>query len=242
MNRVCVLTTPRSGSQLCENLIRDHIHAISLGEYFESWNQYKYTVVDGKLTPLDNTAVNAVFGINDNYLERLGILEQADINQPMVLRLFLLEKYDKNVLSTIIHKLHELNFNFVCLKRKPIIDQLLSYLIALHYKMHLKMNVFAINSNINIPVSLDILFAKKILGMLYPSLVNFDKNVNSIMGDIPKHNIEYDSIYEDLGRLYNTEFHQSGTKSIQGNPLDLIINKNEVIDLLKEYNIQINGK
>lgn len=239
MNRVCVLTTPRSGSQLCENIIRDHNHAIPLGEYFEAWNQNKFIIADGNLC-LDSIGTkNSSFGIGEDYLERLDLLSQANHTQPVVLRLFLLEKYNKQELTTIVRGLNSINFKFICLQRKPLIDQLLSYIIAIHYRVYLKTSVFPINSDISTPVTIDIPFTRKVIGTMYPSILNFNKNVNDILGNIPKYDIEYSSIYEDLGRLYDTEFHKTGTKSIEGNPFDLIINKDEVTDLLKECNIQI---
>jgi hypothetical protein len=45
-------------------------------------------------------------------------------------------------------------------------------------------------------------------------------------------NIKYENIYYDMENYFNIKLKYKGVKSIKGDPLDLILNKTEVIDYL----------
>ena len=44
--------------------------------------------------------------------------------------------------------------------------------------------------------------------------------------------ISYENIYQDMETAFDTKFRYSGKKSINGDPLDLILNKEEVLSFL----------
>jgi hypothetical protein len=237
-HRTCIICLPRSGSQLCEKLVAQvtftHWH---LGEYFENWNQSEYVLaVNNKLYLKKFNQQPSGLMIRENYKEYISLLKKADSTQSLVLRLFLIDYYDKDILIEIITDLKNLGFEFLALHR-DIKDQLISYMIALTYKMSKNKDVFSINRIIDEPVNIDLDSLSVILDILVTSSKNWGNNLSTVLKNVEYKNIKYENIYQDIENHFNSKITYKGLKSIKGDPLDLILNKKEVIDYLSSRGI-----
>ena len=227
-HRTCILCLPRSGSQLCETLSGEKHSSLQLGEYFENWNRSEYIADVNNNIILNNfSSIPSNFKLFEGFKERLNLLKNTNINQSLTLRIFLMDQYDKDILSDIIIELKNIGFEFITLKR-DIKEQLLSYMIARTYVK----NVFRINSEINQPVYIDIAKLNKTLTHIYNSHLLWEKNLSVVLHNIEYQTVRYESIHSDMENMYNTKFKYQGKKSIKGDPFDLIINKQEVMDFL----------
>jgi len=225
-HRTCIICLPRSGSQLCEILSGEKHSSLRLGEYFENWNRSEY-IVDDNIRFKNYASISTNFKLFENFEQRLDLLKHANKNQSLTLRIFLMNQYDKGTLSNIITELKNIDFEFITLKR-DIKEQLLSYMIAHNYIK----NVFGINSKINEPVYIDLTKLNKVLAHIYDSHLLWEKNLSVVLPNIEYRTVRYESIYSDMENIYNTKFKYQGEKSIEGDPFDLIINKEEVMGFL----------
>jgi hypothetical protein len=227
-HRTCIICLPRSGSQLCEKLSGEIKTSFQLGEYFENWNRSEYVTDDNNNIILKNFAsISSNFKLFEGFEERLNLLKNTNINQSLTLRIFLMDQYDKDILSNIIVELKNIGFEFITLKR-DIKEQLLSYMIARTYVK----NVFGINSEINQPVYINLIKLNKVLTHIYDSHLLWEKNLSAVLHNIEYQTVRYESIHSDMENIYNTKFKYQGEKSIKGDPFDLIINKEEVMSFL----------
>jgi hypothetical protein len=226
-NRTCIICLPRTGSQLCEQLANELTSGIKLGEYFENWNRSEYIISDGNIKLKNFVSIPVKFNLFENFQERLDLLKNTNINQPLTLRIFLMDQYDKITLSNIILELKNIGFEFITLTR-DIKEQLLSYMIARTYKQ----NVFGINSEINEPVYINLNHLDNVLDQIYVSHLLWEKNLSTILHNIEYQKVKYESIYSDMENIYDTKFKYLGEKSIKIDPFDLITNKEEVIGFL----------
>jgi hypothetical protein len=169
--------------------------------------------------------------IRENFKESLALLKQTKIDQPLTIRLFLMDHYDKNTLLSIVTDLKSLGFEFLVLDRN-IREQLLSYMIALAYHISKNKMVFAINNVIDETVSVDIPSLTHVLDKVVISFKNWENNLSTVLKDIEYQKISYENIYQDMETAFDTKFRYSGKKSINGDPLDLILNKEEVLSFL----------
>lgn len=230
--RTCIICLPRSGSQLCEQLAAEATSARILGEYFENWNRSEYTLtLDDRLYLKKFVQEPAELMIRENFKESMALLKQAKRDQPLTIRLFLMDHYDKNTLLSIVTDLKSIGFEFIVLHRN-IREQLLSYMIALAYHISKNKMVFAINNVIDEPVTVDIPSLTHVLDRVVVSFKNWETNLSTILKDIEYQTISYENIYQDMETAFNTKFKYSGKKSINGDPLDLIVNKEEVLNFL----------
>jgi hypothetical protein len=227
-HRTCILCLPRSGSQLCERLVSEIHNAFSLNEYFENWNQSEYVLDTSNTIFLRQfNMIPSSFNITLNFEEKLDLLKQVNINQPMILRIFLMDHYNKDDLMKIISELNNIGFEFITLTR-DIKEQLLSYMIVRTYVK----NVFGINSEISDPVHININDLRKVLTQIYISHLLWENNLSILLRNVEHKQVKYESIYSDMENIYNTKFKYLGKKSIKGDPFDLIINKKEVMNFL----------
>jgi hypothetical protein len=227
-HRTCIICLPRSGSQLCEILSGEIKSSFQLGEYFENWNRNEYIADDDNNIRLKNFASTPTnFKLFEGFEERLNLLKNTNINQSLTLRIFLMDKYDKDTLSYIIIELKNIGFEFITLTR-DIKEQLLSYMIASTYVK----NVFGINSKINEPVYINLIKLNKVLTHIYDSHLLWEKNLSMVLHNIEYQKVKYESVYSDMEKIYNTKFKYLGEKSINVDPFDLIINKEEVMGFL----------
>ena len=142
-----------------------------------------------------------------------------------------MDQYDKNTLSKIMLELKNIGFEFITLTR-TIKDQLLSYMIARTYVK----NVFGINSEINEPVRINLNGLSTVLTHIHDSHLLWEKNLSIILHNIEYQKVKYESIYSDMENIYNTKFNYQGKKSINTDPFDLILNKEEVMGFLLNKN------
>ena len=227
-HRTCIICLPRSGSQLCEILSGEIKASFQLGEYFENWNRSEYVADSENNIRLKNFAsIPTNFKIFEGFEERLNLLKNTNINQSLTLRIFLMDQYDKDTLYNIIIELKNIGFEFITLTRN-IKEQLLSYMIARTYVK----NVFGINSEINEPIYIDFTKLNKILTHIHVSHLLWEKNLSMVLHNIDHQTVRYESIYSDMENIYNTKFKYQGKKSIEGDPFDLIINREEVMSFL----------
>ena len=200
MNKFCIISLARSGSQLCEELIsRQLSQCIKLGEYFTSSD-----------LPL---------------AEQLEYIKS--INQPVTIRWqFKPVALDQDSNKMIAGTLTELGYKFISLRR--------NYEHAALSSMIAKASedsgnaIWGIDSTIinpiEIPVNMRYIFTPS---YYYQSDRVWDTKINEILG-IPYSTVNYESLYDDLGSMFNTVIEPIGQKTIQGNPWDYIINKEEV--------------
>ena len=235
--KTCIVCLPRTGSQLCEQLISEVHDSYTLGEYFEDWNRSNYEFdADNNIYVTKFIGVSCKLNLQEHFKEKLNLLSKANPNQPLTLRLFLMDYYSKDTLSTIITELKTLGFEFVTLTR-DIKNQLLSFMITVSYQTFKKKNVFGINSDIIEPIYIKLNVLGPIFDDLVNSFKNWEDNLSIILNDVNYQKIKYDTIYNDMEQIYNTNFKYHGKKSIKGDPLDLILNKNEVVNFLSSRGI-----
>ena len=231
-HRTCIICLPRSGSQLCEILSGEKHSSLQLGEYFENWNRSEYIADNNNNIKFKNySRISSNFKLFENFKQRLNLLKHTNINQSLTLRIFLMDQYNKDTLSTIIVELKNIGFEFITLTR-DIKEQLLSYMIARTYVK----NVFGINSEINKPVTIDLTKLNTILTHIYNSHLLWEKNLSIVLQDIEYQTVRYESIYSDMENIHNTKFKYLGKKSINVDPFDLILNKEEVMGFLLNKN------
>ena len=235
--RICIVCLPRSGSQLCEQLASEISNSYMLGEYFENWNRSNYDFdINNNIYVKKIAEISCKLNLQEQFKEKLSLLSKTNPNQPLTLRLFLMDYYNKDTLVTIITELKTLGFEFVTLTR-DIKNQLLSFMITVSYQTFKKQNVFGINSDIIEPIYIKL----NVLGPIFDDLVNSSKNwennLSIILNDVNYQKIKYDTIYSDMEQIYKTNFKYHGKKSIKGDPLDLILNKTEVVDFLSSRGI-----
>jgi len=229
-HRICIICLPRTGSQLCEQLASEVTSGIQLGEYFENWNRSEYVIHNDNIKLKNFVSIASRFKLFENFQERLDLLKNTDINQPLTLRIFLMDHYDKTTLSNIIIELKNIGFEFITLTR-DIKEQLLSYMIARTYEQNMQ-NVFDINSEINKPVHINLNHLNSVLNQIYVSHLLWEKNLSILLQNIEYQKVKYESIYSDMEKIYNTKFKYLGEKSIKTDPFDLITNKEEVMRFL----------
>jgi hypothetical protein len=92
--------------------------------------------------------------------------------------------------------------------------------------------VFAINNVIDETVSVDIPSLTHVLDKVVISFKNWENNLSTVLKDTEYQKISYENIYQDMETAFDTKFRYSGKKSINGDPLDLILNKEEVLSFL----------
>ena len=232
-HRTCIICLPRTGSQLCEKLTCEINNAYNLGEFFEDWNRSEYIIDSNNNIHLKNFAMmmTSGFKIVDDFETRLVLLKKVDLNQPLTLRMFLMDHYDKDILFKIIVELKNMGFEFITLQRN-IKEQLLSYMIANTHLYSNNKNVFSINQSISEPVTINLTKVKFPVNQIYNSSINWKINVSKVLYNIDYKTVNYESVYSDMEKIYNKKFKYSGEKSIEGDPFDLILNKEEVTSFL----------
>jgi hypothetical protein len=235
--RICIICLPRSGSQLCEKLVEEAIHSRGFGEYFENWNQSEYVFDLNKRLYLKKFITqSSKLMIRENYKEYIRLLNQTNSTQSLVLRLFLLDYYNKDMLIEIITDLKNLGFEFLTLHR-DLKDQLLSFMIAHSYKVVKNKDLFSINKIADEVVNIDLDSLSIDLDNLITSSKKWEDNVSTVLKNVGYKNVKYENIYQDMEGIFNTTFNYKGVKSINVDPLDLILNKTEVVEFLSNRGI-----
>jgi LPS sulfotransferase NodH len=231
--RVCILCTPRSGSQLCAKIISELNSATDLGEYFENWNRSEYQCDDKNYIVLSHTkSQDSLFEIDSDYQNKIKFLSAADQTQPMTIRLFVMNHYSQQTLLSICSSLNKIGFKFVKLSRANINEQLLSYAIALSSKKIYKRNIFGIGSSLTDKIYISPEIIDYTLKILKPSIENFHHNVDKCLSGITFDSVTYENIYQDLEKIYHHPFGVLDGKTIKGNPWDNILNAAQISAVL----------
>ena len=221
MKRICLLGLPRCGSQYISSLIMlNQPGGIkNLSEPF----------TPGHILSLKDIGISSTDF--NSYEEQVSLtinkIKSFSGNQSLIMKLFLHSWIPLTEHSRIIQVLKELNFKFIIVKRRNIIDQLLSLGIGL------KLNRFTnFDDYDNSIVELDdtILDNMKIL---QTDLANFDNLINKLnLSD--SITMYYETIHVDLsiflGKNINTNSRYKRMSSIPS--ADRISNINEVIKFL----------
>lgn len=227
--RICLLGLPRCGSQYISRLITSsYSNMTNLAEPFTDNHPYNIVNVRGQIVPYQSTQGNCLYSERISYVSK--VLESGDINQALVLKLFLTDDVYP-YLAKILEVLKKLNFIFFIIKRENIEHHLLSHAIGhasnkwnslqgLHND-----NTYHITNTDNIQ-------------WLYRTIVNFD-NV------IQEHNItapiiRYENAVDDLGRLLDMPINTNINieKQVIGDPYNMIDNADEIKQFIKKI---ING-
>lgn len=204
-----------------------------LGEVFEASNASTYQIDEQGMLQLSSLKMELkLFGITENYRERLHLLSQVDNSKNMVLRIHLHSDEESLIrIAIIVKELETLGFKFIALSRK--FDE-----IALSYLIAASTGKYKINSIHDGPVTVTNLHWMKVpIDILYKNSLSWEKNLLDL--DIPYESVKFETIVPDLIRIFNVYPSYSSEKTIKGNHLDYIENKQEVIDFLKEYKCYI---
>lgn len=123
-HRYAILGVPRSGTQLLESFVKYSINnqygdVADLQEIFttQACLVNTLTLVDNKISITNGSNVNAYDALNVSR-ERLKLIEQADIAQPLTCRVFLDNRMSSISFTDGIKYLQKLNFKFVYINRR----------------------------------------------------------------------------------------------------------------------------
>jgi hypothetical protein len=227
--RICLLGLPRCGSQYISRLIASsYSDMTNLAEPFTDNHPYNIVNVRGQIAPYQSTQGNCLYSERIAYVSK--VLESGDINQALVLKLFLTDDVYP-YLAKILEVLKKLNFIFFIIKRENIEHHLLSHAIGhasnkwnslqgLHND-----NTYHITNTDNIQ-------------WLYRTIVNFDNVIRE--HNITAPIIRYENAVDDLGRLLDMPIntHINIEKQVIGDPYNMINNADEIKQFIKKI---ING-
>lgn len=218
--RVCFLSLPRSGTQLIAKLFQQKYKTqFDIGELFESHHISTYDFDDNdNLTHInfERNPVPTGWKLYDKDEYRLDILRRINIKQPVSIKLFLFNHYNKTKLYRIIETFKSLNFKFVALKRS-LPDQLLSYIVADHWKNGLHQNVFPINRVVEGKSHVILTSGiRKICSQITESNNDFDDNLRSISNNIGFYAapILYESMFDQCADLLKYKLVHQGVKTL----------------------------
>jgi len=228
--RTCILCLPRTGSQYCENLISSlDQECTMLGEYLEAWNEMDYQLDDNSiLSRGPKIEARAAFSINSKYLHRLSLLKNSNTNQNFTLRLFGFAHYN---LSTITNMLEDSGFKFVSLSR-DFRSMALSYAIAFNAATR-GTPVWGVNSSVADPVLVNIAVTKRILDKIYQSHIVWNDTISSL--SVSSSPLQYDTLVDDVTTVFGKVPTYTGTKTIQHDYLNHIVNQSEVMKMIDSY-------
>lgn len=234
--RTCIICLPRTGSQFCERMIASIDNATMLGEYFEAWNDSIYALDQNKFLFMDKFILKKEpFNIHPLFDDRIKKIINSNKTQNIVLRLFLMDNYNKKTFKSIIDNLNADGFNFLTLYRS-LEDQLLSYCIA-YSNFARNKNTFAIDSVVVDKVFVNISKIESTIEYISRSNKNFSMNVKYIFEGktLNVNHVKYESLANDIHKIYGIQIKIDGPKTVQGNHLDYILNKEETSRLINKY-------
>jgi LPS sulfotransferase NodH len=228
--RTCILCLPRSGSQYCENLIASlDDQCFLLSEYLEAWNESEYVLDNNSMIVIKNiSAVKKPSSINSKYLDRLELLKRANSSQKFVLRLFMFDDYN---LEDIVPTLGEIGFSFISLRR-DFYSIAMSYTLARNYAIQ-GSPIWIINSQISKQINIDIDKTRKELDRLHTAFINWDDNLAKLSIDYTQMN--YNTLVDDVSNMFGAVPKYDGVKTVSGDYLTHILNKDEVLKMMEDY-------
>ncbi len=232
MTKICILGTPRSGSQYLANVMEKSFRALgidmcNLSEPF-TFNKSKEDMFPA-LSPsrqvfnkFGSTPTFNTYSEQSNYI--LSILSFADPTQAVILKYFMDDRGDFN---SIISRLQDYGFEIILLKRANVEHHLISWGAGC------LTNAWDTTSPNYVP-NLKMHFSKGILEQIQIFYNTFISKFNSIDIDAPI--VYYETLAEDVNRLFNipvdTDIKLS--KQLNADPYTQIINADEVREFIKD--------
>lgn len=221
MRRICLIGLPRCGSQYISSLImlNSPTGIKNLAEPF----------TPGHVLSLNDIGISSKDF--SSYEEQVSLviknIQSLDSNQSLVMKLFLHSRIPLKEHARVVQVLEELNFKFIVVKRKNILDQLLSLGIGL------KLNRFTnFNNYDNSILELDSSILSD-MKRLQDDLANFDNVINELKLNVSS-TMFYETIQEDLstflGRNINSNTRYKKMSSIPS--VERISNIKEVLTFL----------
>lgn len=226
--RICLLGLPRCGSQYISRLITSsYPNMDNLAEPFTDNHPYNIVNVDDRIL----ACKSKTYKHSERIAHVSEILKSGNINQSLVLKLFLTENiypYLKEILDT----LKKLNFVFIIIKRENVEHQLLSFAIG-RASNKWDSSHGRHNKDTYCITQVDELI------WLHRTISNFDNVIKE--HNITAPTIRYEHAVEDLetvlGISINTNI--SIEKQVIGNPYNMIDNAVEIQQFIKKI---IDGK
>lgn len=237
LTRVCILGTPRCGSQYVSQLIAGTIkeatgkHVYDMLEPFTKDVDYFPILTPGSTNLLQHYQTDTPMSYNDRVTHVLNTLKKGNSDWPLVMKIFpyhySLEKWDEIILG-----IKNAGFKFVILKRNNIEEQLLSYGIA---NATQQWNCF-FEKKLDQPIHIHHQSIKD----LYNMLIEFDATLDQFgLKNSPV--IHYETCIEDLFQLLNRKISMNEVKVIKqrnDDPYRFILNATEIKWLIRRL---ING-
>lgn len=241
MKRYCILTLPRSGSQLCEKILEDNNqNSYRLSEMFEGWYNFDFVLENNRIhkNPKHSTSNILILDdkIADDWEYKLNLIHQADWNVDYTLRIFLYNHRNFYLQKKIISSLLQDNFVFVSLIRN-FEDLVLSNLISKYY-LNKGQNIYGMGTQITkepILVPIEQHFVYYQISTLFTSYLFWDQRIKMLLGDNKVFNVQYESIYEDCAKILGHYVNPIHGKTLETNGYDYIINKDEVKEIIQPF-------
>jgi len=223
--RLCIIGLPRSGSQYLVELLKNN----ATNRYTDLKEPFTYNlpriVVDDNL----QLSIESFPSIYDLYQDRViytnNVLRSGDINQSIIMRLFIVPEIETMLYDTI-HNLVQKDFAFFILKRKNVINHILSIGIADARNQY---KLIWSEPYDHTPVKVTNF---QLMRWLHQSIKKYEKLIEE--NDISGQEIFYETAIEDLARIYDMPINicLPIKKQVIGDPYDHIINKDEVKEFI----------
>lgn len=234
-HRYAVLGVPRSGTQLLESFIKyslskNHNDVAALQEIFSVHGVLVDTVtLEDRLVKVHNRSNVPFYQMMEVALQKLDLVKQADMNQPMVCRVFLDDRMGSVGFNEGLEYLKELNFKFVYINRRfdhKILSGIFSWKSFIFNKIK--------NTN-TLTIDID-----ELKNMIVARYLIEQRNFAIMQKAIPEYYwVEYDSLAEKASILTQTEqeaaFGIYEEKQLPLDPYDQIENKDEVRKVFEEF-------
>lgn len=240
MSRYCILTLPRSGSQLCEHILEDkNSNSYKLGEIFEEGSHFDYILENNRINKLLNITkkIYADDRVCDDYENKLNLINNSYPTVDYTLRIFLKNHRNLYIEKKIIAELTKNNFIFISLLRNYE-DVVLSNLIAKYYILEKKQNIYGIGTQIPIlPITIPIEsnFVYYYISTLFTSYLFWNERIKKLLGNTHVYRVQYETIYSDCAKILGHEIDPIPGKTLVTNGYDYIINSDEIREIIKPY-------
>jgi hypothetical protein len=232
MKRICILGTPRSGSQYLANVMEKSFRAIgidmcNLSEPF-TFNKTRADMFPA-LSPsrqvfnkFGSTPTFNAYTHQSNYI--LSILSIADPTQSLILKYFMDDRGDIN---SIMSRLQDCGFEIILLKRNNIEHHLISWGAGC------LTNAWDTTSPNYVP-NLKMYFTKEILEQIQIFYNTFILKFNAI--DITAPIVHYETLADDVERLFNitVDTNIKLSKQLNADPYTQITNADEVKEFIRD--------
>jgi len=233
LKRICILGTPRCGSQYVSQLIAGTIkeatgeHVYNMLEPFTESAKY-IPVFEPGTRKLMHKVIDYSMLIEERVEYVSSILKECDPNIPLVMKLFPYESTVKH-LDKILNDITDSGFKFIHLKRTNLEQQLISY--ALSSSTNKWTNLWG-EGLVTTPVTVQL----EPIAYLYNMLTTYN------ISDNPIPVIRYENCLEDLSTLLNRKISISEVISRkqkdEADPYRFIINADDVKQFIQKL---ING-